>query len=89
MFFAFIHLGDFMVKLSKIYGADIYDDQGKHLGKAYDFIINVENGEIVRITTEPLTASLSKDTIEKILREKSILFRRVKSIGDIIVVSRS
>ena len=77
------------VRVSKIYGLNIYDDKGALLGKAYDLILNIEKGEVVRITTEPLKSmGKSKEEMTKILQKKSILFKRVKSIGDIVVVGK-
>lgn len=77
------------VRISKIYGLNIFDDNGLLLGKAFDLILNLEKGEVVRITTEPLKSiSGSKEELTKLLQQKSILFRRVRSIKDIIVAAR-
>ena len=73
--------------ISRMYGLAIYDDEGNHLGKANDFIINMETGEVIRITTEPIrTLAGSKDKTSKMLQKKSILYKRVRSVKDIIVV---
>lgn len=77
------------VLVSKMYGLSIFDDNGLLLGKTFDLILNLEKGEVVRITTEPLKSiSGSKEELTKLLQQKSILFRRVKSIKDIIVVGK-
>jgi len=77
------------VRVSKIYGLSIFDDNGLLLGKAFDLILNLEKGEVVRITTESLKSITgSKEELTKLLQQKSILFRRVKSIKDIIVVGK-
>ena len=75
--------------ISKMYGLSIYDENGGFIGKAYDLILNLETGEVVRITTEPLKSiSSTKDELTKTLQKNSIMFKRVKSVRDIIVVGR-
>ena len=74
------------VKLSRLYGMDIYSDGGKYLGRAQDLILDLEKGEILRITLEPLS-SVTREDAKKILRERSILYKNVKSVEDVIMVS--
>ena len=75
--------------VSRMYGLNIYDDSGVFIGKAYDLILNMETGEVIRITTEPLkNISGSKNDLVKTLQKKSILYKRVKSVRDIIVVGK-
>lgn len=76
------------LKASKIYGMDIYTDGGKFLGRVQDILIDLERGEIVRIVMEPLT-SVSKDEAKRILREKSVIYKSVKSVEDVVVVAKS
>ncbi len=76
------------MKVSKIYGMDIYTDSGRFLGRVQDMVIDLERGEVVRLTMEPLS-SISRDEAKKILREKSVLYKSVKSVEDVVVVSRS
>ena len=72
-----------------MYGLGIYDDNGAYLGKAFDLILDMESGDVIRITTEPLRdITNTKEDINKVLQQKSILFKRVKSIKDIIVVGK-
>jgi sporulation protein YlmC with PRC-barrel domain len=73
-------------KLSRMYGMDIFTDAGKFLGNAQDFIIDVESGEVSRILIEQLPAS--KDDAKKTIRDKSILYSNVKSVEDVIVVTK-
>jgi len=73
-------------KLSRMYGMDIFTDSGRFLGNAQDFIIDVESGEISRILLEQLP--YSKDEAKKVLRERSILYKNVKSVEDVIVVTK-
>lgn len=74
------------VKLSKLFGMDIYDAQAGYKGKVYDIIINLEKGKLETITTEPLKVKTKSDA-KKILSEKSIPYRNVQSAKDILIVS--
>ena len=69
-----------------MYGMDIFTDSGKFLGNAQDFIVDVESGEVSRILIEQLPSS--KDEAKKTIREKSILYSNVKSVEDVIVVTK-
>jgi sporulation protein YlmC with PRC-barrel domain len=73
-------------KLSKLYGMEIFTDSGKYIGNAQDFILDFESGEVLRILTEGLPAG--KDDVRKALREKSILYKNVKSVEDVIVITK-
>jgi len=74
------------VRLSKLFGMDIYTDTAEYKGKVFDLIINLEKGRIETITTEPLKVK-SKQEAKKIISEKSIPYRNVKSTKDIILVT--
>lgn len=73
------------IKLSQLYGMSIYRDDAIYIGKVQDIILNLETGEIVRLITQPLR-SIDKESAKKILREKSVLYKNVKSVRDIIIV---
>jgi sporulation protein YlmC with PRC-barrel domain len=75
------------IKLSQLYGMSIYRDDATYIGKVQDIILNLETGEIVRLITQPLR-SIDKESAKKILREKSVLYKNVKSVRDIIIVSQ-
>ena len=73
------------LRLSKLFGMDIYTADAEYKGKVFDLVINLEKGRIETITTEPLKVR-SKQEAKKIISEKSIPFRNVKSTKDIIIV---
>ncbi len=73
-------------RLSKMYNMDIFTDSGKFMGNAQDFIVDIEAGEVSRILIEPLPPG--KDDARKALKEKSIMYKNVKSVEDVIVVTR-
>ena len=70
-------------RLSKLYGMDIFTDSGKFIGNAQDFIVDLEAGEVSRILLEPIPSG--KEDAKKSLRDKSILYKNVKSVEDVIV----
>jgi sporulation protein YlmC with PRC-barrel domain len=55
------------------------------VGKVNDIILNLETGKIVRLTTEPLR-SVSKEKAKSVLKEKSVLYRNVAAVGDIVIL---
>lgn len=73
-------------KLSRLYGMDIFSDGGKFLGSAQDFILDVESGEVARVLLDPLP--VDKDSAKKALRDKSIQYKSIKSVEDVIVVTK-
>jgi sporulation protein YlmC with PRC-barrel domain len=75
------------MRLSRLYGMDIYSDGGKYLGRVIDLIMDLEKGEVVRMTMQPLTA-ISRDEARRVLREASVLYKNVKSVEDVVVVTR-
>lgn len=76
------------IKVSKLYGMDIFSDAGKYLGKVYDIIIDVEKGEVVRLTLEPIHAT-TREEAARVLREKTLLYKNVKSVEDVVIVTRA
>ncbi len=75
------------MRMSRLYGMDIYTDSGKFLGKVQDIIVDLEKGEIVRVTMEPISFR-TKDDAKRILGEASILYKNVRSVEDVVVVSK-
>jgi len=73
------------MKVSKVYGMDIYTDAGKFLGRVQDVLIDLEQGKVIRLVMEPLS-NISRDEAKRILRERSVLYSSVKNIGDVVVV---
>lgn len=75
-------------RISNIYGMDIYTDAGSFLGRVQDVIVDLEKGEIVRLTMEPLNFLVSKEEAMRILKEKSILYKSVRSVEDVVIVTK-
>ncbi len=71
--------------ISEMYGIDIYSENARYVGKVNDIILNLETGKIVRLTTEPLR-SVSKEKAKAVLKEKSVLYKNVAAVGDIVIL---
>lgn len=74
------------LRLSKLFGMDIYTADAQYKGKVFDLVINLERGKVETITTEALKAR-SKQEAKRIISEKSIPYKNVKAAKDIIIVS--
>lgn len=74
------------LRLSKMFGMDIYSDGAEYKGKVFDIVINLEKGRLETITTEALKAR-SKQEAKRIISEKSIPYRNVRAVKDIVLVS--
>lgn len=74
------------LRVSKLFGMDIYSTGAEHKGKVYDLVINLEKGRLETITTEVLKAR-TKQEAKKIIMEKSIPYKNVKAVQDIVLVS--
>ena len=72
--------------MSEIYSMDIYSDGGQYLGEVRDAIIDLERGEVSRLLMQEWR-NADKTEVRKILQQKSVLFRNVKNIGDVVLVA--
>ena len=76
------------MRLSKLFGMDIYTADAQYKGKVFDLVINLEKGRLETITTAPLKPK-SKQEAKKIISEKSIPYKNVRSTKDIIIVGNT
>ena len=79
--------GDRM-NMTEIYGMDIYSDSGQYLGEVRDAIVDLEGGGISRLLMEEWRSTNAAE-IRRILKEKSVLFKNIKNISDVVLVSAS
>ncbi len=75
-----------MIRASELIGKPIFTAAGKEIGRAFDFIINLPEGRVERITLEPIAAA-SREEAKRIFIEKTVAFSSVKAISEIILVS--
>ncbi|MGC8676193.1 MAG: PRC-barrel domain-containing protein [Candidatus Micrarchaeia archaeon] len=71
--------------LSELLRMDIYSDAGQYLGEVQDMILDLEKGEVSRLLMVPWKEA--KGDVKTILRQKSILYKSVKNVGDVVLVS--
>jgi sporulation protein YlmC with PRC-barrel domain len=64
---------------------DIYSDAGQYLGDVQDIIVDLEKGEVSRLLMLPWKNA--KGDVKVVLRQKSILYKNVKNVGDVVMVS--
>lgn len=73
------------MRISEIYRMDVYSDSGQYLGEVQDVILDLERGEVSRILMVPWkNARLDASNL---LKRKSILYKNVKNVGDVVLVS--
>lgn len=73
-------------RISKLFGMDIYQTDATYRGKVHDLIVNLEQGIIETITTQPLKVN-SKLEAKKIITEHSIPYNKVISADDILLIN--
>ena len=74
-----------MKRLSELPGLDVYSDNAKILGKVYDLVIDLQKGEVARITLQPVESLLGAS--QQWIKDNTVSYKNVVSVGDIIVVS--
>lgn len=74
------------IKVSSLMGMDVFTDSAHFIGKVYDIIIDLQKGEVVRLTLEPIKVA-NKDDAKRIFKEKTILYKSVKAADRIVIVS--
>lgn len=74
-----------MRKLSDLPGLEVYMDNGRRIGKAYDFVLDLQKGEVARVTLEPIEnlAGMGPSWI----KQNTVAYKNVVSVQDIIIVS--
>ena len=73
------------MKISEIYKLDIYSDSGQYLGEVHDVVLDLEKGEVSRLLIVPWESA--KGDPNSILKRKSIMYKSVKNVGDVVLVS--
>jgi len=71
-----------------MYGMDIYSAEAGYIGKVNDMILNMEQGEVVRLTTAPIRSIMESESTKKMIQNNSILYKRVNSVRDIVLVGK-
>ncbi|MCX8205659.1 MAG: PRC-barrel domain-containing protein [Candidatus Micrarchaeota archaeon] len=74
------------LNIADLYGMDIFTANGKFVGKIQDVIVDLEKGEVIRVAMEPLSNINSREEARDVLKNKSILYKNVRSVGDVVIV---
>jgi len=77
-------------RLSEVYGKDIYTQKGVYVGKVEDVILNLERGEIMRLSLRSFRGgALPSEEVKKVLQSGSIGYDEVVNVSDIIIVQKA
>ncbi|MCL4372199.1 PRC-barrel domain-containing protein [Candidatus Marsarchaeota archaeon] len=76
------------MRVSEIYNLDIYSDNGQYLGEVKDAIVDLEKGEVSRVLMEEWK-NAGEEEVKRMIQQKSILFKNIKNISDVVLVSSS
>lgn len=71
--------------LSELLHMDIYSDSGQYLGEVQDIILDLQQGVVSRLLMVPWKSA--KGDARTVLRSKSVLYKSVKNVGDVVLVS--
>ncbi len=74
------------MRISEIYNMDVYADNGQYLGEVLDAIVDLEKGEVSRLLMEEWR-NIDRSETKKLLQNKSVLFKSVRNIGDVVLVT--
>jgi sporulation protein YlmC with PRC-barrel domain len=64
----------------------VYADNGQYLGEVLDAIVDLEKGEVSRLLMEEWR-NIDRSESKKLLQNKSVLFKSVRNIGDVVLVT--
>ena len=73
------------IKLSKLYQMKIYGSEGGMMGQVKDIVLNLEEGTVVRLLLKAMN-KIKDEELTSFLRKNSILYKRVQSAKDILIV---
>ncbi len=83
------------IRLSELYGKDVFSTDARHLGRAVEFILDIEQGVvklILFVTREEIQkhirSSNNPDERQKFILENSVPYKNVLSVGDVILVKK-
>lgn len=75
------------INISELYGKRIITSGGKMLGNVKEIVLDMENGEVSHLLTAKLENLAKSSNVKEELSKNSVLYRRVKSVAESIIVS--
>ena len=61
--------------------------EGRHLGTVKAVIVDVQEGEVSHLLLIDFDAMKREEDMREVLKKSSVLFKRVKTVGESIIVS--
>ena len=78
------------MRVSQLYGRDIFTDKAEYVGKVEDVILNLEGGEVMRLTLRAFRSeTLPPEEVRKVITEESIGYNDIERVGDIIISKKN
>jgi sporulation protein YlmC with PRC-barrel domain len=78
------------IRLSRLYGLDIYTEKAEYVGKVEDVVLNIDTGEVMRLSLKSFRANtLPPEEIKRIIQEESIGYNDVRSLSDVIICAKN
>jgi sporulation protein YlmC with PRC-barrel domain len=74
------------INLSELYGKKIITSAGKLLGNVKAIILDAEDGSVSHLLTTKLENLAKSEDVRNELSKNSILYKRVKSVAETIIV---
>ena len=69
---------------------DIYSQKARYVGRVEDVILNLEKGEVMRLSLRPFKGGqLPTDEVKKILQGESISYDEISEVADIILCEKA
>jgi sporulation protein YlmC with PRC-barrel domain len=78
------------IRISRLYGLDIYTEKAEYVGKVEDVVLNIDTGEIMRLSLKSFKANtLPPEEIKRIIQEESIGYNEIRSVSDVIICAKN
>ncbi len=77
-----------VVSISELYGKRIITSDGRQLGEVKTVIVDVQEGTVSHLLLMDFENLQKEDDMREVLKKSSVLYKRVKSVGETIIVSR-
>lgn len=77
-------------RLSEFYGMDVYTQKAMYVGKVEDVILNLDKGDIMRLSFKPFRGTtLSSEEVKTILQSETTPYDDVMEVGDVIIIQKA
>lgn len=78
------------IRLSELYGKEIYTQRGMYVDKVEDIVLDIKKGEVMQLCFKPLKGTvISTEDVKKVLQTESIGYSDVVAVNDIILCQKA